>query len=328
MSFTPEDLFNNAQIFVSKLNQREISEEDKENIISLKTVSSQKTTCTLDIMTDDSITDNNYLVASPCVSIKRETKPLVLITSGLAATESEVIHKFLGFFNATLLPKYSDDVTHVIVKTDENLKCERTLKYFLGVAGKKWVMSMEWARSCLSAMKIIDEEYFEVRGDTLTETDTLAPKISRLSGSHLRLNSTLSVERENLLSRFQICCFGNFTVDLPCDDLKRLIALCGARLVNSPSFFKLNGLKNTQNMVKCDGKKIAVIVAQTEANPQLDVNRYNDFYRRYNAFPVAREWIFDCVALYDVVPLVHYLHCQRDILKYPDLNYATKMKEE
>ena len=55
---------------------------------------------------------------------------------------------------AELVAAYEARVTHVIVRADpEDNSAERTLKFLYGVAGRKWIVSIEWVRQCLRQVR-------------------------------------------------------------------------------------------------------------------------------------------------------------------------------
>ncbi|NXS22117.1 BRCA1 protein, partial [Mystacornis crossleyi] len=70
-------------------------------------------------------------------------KAMSIVASGLNHSEHLVVQKFAKKTQSTLSNHITEGTTHVIMKTDEELVCERTLKYFLGIAGGKWVVSYQ-----------------------------------------------------------------------------------------------------------------------------------------------------------------------------------------
>ena len=46
---------------------------------------------------------------------------------------------------------------HSVAVEPGQLKCEWTLKYFQGVTGGKWVVSVQWIRDCLNEGSLLQE---------------------------------------------------------------------------------------------------------------------------------------------------------------------------
>ncbi|PIK41914.1 hypothetical protein BSL78_21236 [Apostichopus japonicus] len=63
---------------------------------------------------------------------------------------------------------------------DDNLSCERTLKYFQGIAAGKWVISSQWVHDSLSASRLLPQEKYEIRGDSVNGRNHCGPMRSRL----------------------------------------------------------------------------------------------------------------------------------------------------
>ncbi|KAM9255022.1 breast cancer type 1 susceptibility protein isoform 3-T6 [Cariama cristata] len=133
---------------------------------------------------------------SPVVTNREE---MSIVASGLNQSEHLVVQKFARKTQSTLSNHITEGTTHVIMKTDKELVCERTLKYFLGIAGRKWVVSYQWVIQSFKEGRILDEENFEVRGDVINGRNHQGPKRARQSLT------------QKIFKDFEICCYGPFT---------------------------------------------------------------------------------------------------------------------
>ncbi|KAK4808652.1 hypothetical protein QYF61_020141, partial [Mycteria americana] len=119
---------------------------------------------------------------SPVVTNRKE---MSIVASGLNQSEHLVVQKFARKTQSTLSNHITEGTTHVIMKTDKELVCERTLKYFLGIAGRKW-------------------ENFEVRGDVINGRNHQGPKRARQS-------LTEKLYSLNIWNFFQFLCCSMYT---------------------------------------------------------------------------------------------------------------------
>ncbi|NXD17188.1 BRCA1 protein, partial [Nothocercus nigrocapillus] len=74
-------------------------------------------------------------------TVRTNRREMSIVASGLNQSEHLMVQKFARKTQSTLSNHMTEGTTHVIMKTDMELVCERTLKYFLGIAGRKWVVS-------------------------------------------------------------------------------------------------------------------------------------------------------------------------------------------
>ncbi|NXY08067.1 BRCA1 protein, partial [Pteruthius melanotis] len=215
--------------------------------------------------------------ASPVVTKRKE---MSIVASGLNHSEHLVVQKFVKKTQSTLSNHITEGTTHVVMKTDEELVCERTLKYFLGIAGRKWVVSYQWIIQSFKEGRVLDEENFEVQGDVINGRNHQGPKRARqaLTGK--------------IFKDFEICCYGPFT-DMTTEHLEWMVELCGASVVKEPDVFT-----HTANST-------AVVVVQPDAwKENMD---YKAVQQQNNVAVVTREWVLDSVACYECQEFRAYL---------------------
>ncbi|XP_077315629.1 breast cancer type 1 susceptibility protein isoform X1 [Lithobates pipiens] len=215
--------------------------------------------------------------ASSKISAVPNRRNFSIVASGLSQNELMLVQKFARKTQSIFSGEVSEATTHVIIKTDEYLVCERTLKYFLGISGRKWVVSYDWIVQSFKEGRILDEYDFEVKGDVINGRNHRGPRRSRLGSDGL------------LLSDYEICCLGSFK-DMTRENLEWMVSLCGASLVKKPEMFKHKEGTTSLVVVQPDGK-----------------SDYTDMRKRYRALVVTREWVLDSVSSYKLQTFDNYL---------------------
>nr|XP_033773900.1 breast cancer type 1 susceptibility protein isoform X2 [Geotrypetes seraphini] len=214
---------------------------------------------------------------NPVMMTKRK---LSLVASGLNQSELLLVQKFARKTQSVFSNQITGGTTHVIMKTDAGLVCERTLKYFLGIAGRKWVVSYQWIVQCFKEGKILNESDFEVRGDVINGRQHGGPRRARQAADGM------------LFTDFEICCSGPFT-DMSTEHLEWMVELGGASVVKQPHLFT-----EKPTLTK-------LIVVQPDAAPE-DTD-YKAIQQQYGAVLVTREWVLDSMACYECQKFDMYL---------------------
>lgn len=174
---------------------------------------------------------------------------------------------------------FSPSVSHVIVQVDEDNCAQRTLKFLFGVASGKWIVSVDWVHNSIREGKPIDEEPFEA----LDMDGEQGPRRSRLRSQSNRL-----------FQAFEFCCQEPFT-DVTLDQLRELLELCGASTVSNPSELTKK-------------RRHAMIIVQTDDDVGLEVQRKAvSWFDRLQVLSVSREWVLDCLASYQLLPIRNQL---------------------
>ncbi|KAF0925258.1 hypothetical protein E2562_015971 [Oryza meyeriana var. granulata] len=101
----------------------------------------------------------------------------VLCCSSLSAAEKEVVSEFAKLAAVPISASWSPSVTHVIASTDLSGACKRTLKFLMAILNGRWIVSIDWVKTCMERMEPIDEQKFEVITDVHGITD--GPRLGR-----------------------------------------------------------------------------------------------------------------------------------------------------
>uniref|UniRef100_A0A8D2ALZ3 RING-type E3 ubiquitin transferase BRCA1 n=1 Tax=Sciurus vulgaris TaxID=55149 RepID=A0A8D2ALZ3_SCIVU len=203
-----------------------------------------------------------------------------MVVSGLTPKEFMLVHKFARKHHIILTNLITEETTHVVMKTDAEFVCERTLKYFLGIAGGKWVVSYFWVTQSIKERRMLDEHDFEVRGDVVNGRNHQGPKRARES------------QGRKIFRGLEICCYGPFT-NMPTDQLEWMVQLCGASVVKELSSLTLG----------TDAQPIVVV----QPDAWTEDSGFHAIGQMCKAPVVTREWVLDSVALYQCQELDTYL---------------------
>lgn len=127
--------------------------------------------------------ENERIPSTPADSIN--TRRSVLLCSGLSTEENEMVNQFVGLVDGTVIAAYNDEVTHLIIKCEDEDKmlAVRTLKYFQTIAGGKWAVNVDWVRDSLKRGIALSENPYELQGDG--DGFLGGPRRSRLSPGQL-----------------------------------------------------------------------------------------------------------------------------------------------
>ncbi|KAJ1263599.1 hypothetical protein BS78_09G198000 [Paspalum vaginatum] len=101
----------------------------------------------------------------------------ILCCSALSATEKVIVSEFAKIAGVHISPSWGPSVTHVIASTDLSGACKRTMKFLMAILNGKWVVSIDWAKTCMEHMEPVDEMRFEISADVHGTTG--GPRLGR-----------------------------------------------------------------------------------------------------------------------------------------------------
>uniref|UniRef100_UPI00358EDD1A breast cancer type 1 susceptibility protein n=1 Tax=Myxine glutinosa TaxID=7769 RepID=UPI00358EDD1A len=222
---------------------------------------------------------SSQTLPSQSVPAPMSRQAMSLVSSGLSGKELVIVQKFTSKAGGSFSQYFTHRTTHVIMNTGSDHLCERTLKYFLGIASRCWLLSYAWVLECCKQHHIVDEAIFEVCGDTINGENHQGPRRARLA-------------QKLLMSNYEICCYGPFR-DMRKGDLEKLLELCGARLVTDPGKLSFN--------------PVFIPLLLVQHNSTDDTMDYQKMYREYSAQVVSWDWLLDSLSQYRLQRLEPYL---------------------
>lgn len=101
----------------------------------------------------------------------------ILCCSALSAAEKGIVSEFAKIAGVPISSSWSPSVTHVIASTDQSGACKRTLKFLMAILNGKWVVSIDWVKTCMEHMEPVDETRYEVSTDV--HGATKGPRLGR-----------------------------------------------------------------------------------------------------------------------------------------------------
>ncbi|WCJ33512.1 breast cancer associated RING 1 [Euphorbia peplus] len=113
----------------------------------------------------DPVVSKQDSCSHPSWNLHGKMDKFVLCCSALTVEEREFVSEFQRSSGIKVLKNWDLSVTHVIASTDENGACRRTLKFLVGILEGKWILNIEWVKACLKAMKLVQEEQYEIKVD-------------------------------------------------------------------------------------------------------------------------------------------------------------------
>ncbi|CEP01382.1 unnamed protein product (mitochondrion) [Plasmodiophora brassicae] len=185
-------------------------------------------------------------------------RPVRYQFSGIQKAGPLAVHcKSLGGISA----RSDSDMTHLICFVDERRLAKRTLKYMHAVARGIWVVSSHWVAESAAAGRWLDEEPFEVQGDSSTPDATGAPRQSRFCLARVFAGMRFVLDKD----------------DPKVPDLAELIAFAGGAVVPR-------------------GEAAFCMICAHD----LALSRAQKIVLDYNTIPVSLAWVFDSVSRYTV----------------------------
>jgi len=225
-----------------------------------------------------------------------QTKKIVILGTGLKSQMLSyiqmLVEKLGGKFS-----NYDGEVTHLVGLVDEKGCIKRTTKYCQAVLAGAWVISFDWIMKSFSAMRWVDEDEFEVKGDLQPQN---APQRARLS---------LAGGGQRLFKGYKFYLWGKF--ESPSKEEVSAIVFTGYGQV-LPSLPLAP--RSTTAMLSTEALHSVILGHPTYSH---DDNATRDVFFRTGRQPVSIYWLLDSLTHYSMLPLENYYLLQEDQSDYP-----------
>ncbi|KAK3282272.1 hypothetical protein CYMTET_9980 [Cymbomonas tetramitiformis] len=113
----------------------------------------------------------------------------VLLPTGLAREEMQLLHKCALRMCCEVVYEHSPEVTHVIVHAVDQVIKKRSMKYFRGIAAHLWILSFDWVSDSLASGQWCAETDYVVRdelpGGVLVQGASVSRSMISESGAKL-----------------------------------------------------------------------------------------------------------------------------------------------
>ena len=224
-----------------------------------------------------------------------DTSQWKFVFSGLSAQNRKIAQQFIDDLGCQGISNSVDSsVTHVVVKTGENLEAQRTLKFLQAVSSGIKIVSFLWVEACLKDR------------DNLHKADNWEALDEELNGANgpYRARKGREEGKKQLLSGFEVLIDGQIE-GLNKPNIEDLLFRAGARTVSRRNMFS-----GTAGITRL------VLVNSVNEYGQKKVTK---MLRSFRLAVVNKDWLLDTVSSHSRRPLQGYT---LDIVKKVDLRRA------
>ncbi|XP_061703850.1 breast cancer type 1 susceptibility protein homolog [Cydia pomonella] len=200
--------------------------------------------------------------------------------SGLKPAEVKDVESLCAQRGWTFVKEFTKDLTHLVVKVDEEGRSQRTVKYMCALAAGRWIVRYEWVDACLRRGHAAEEPF-----EALDWTGEPGPRRARGA-------------TRKLFHGFTFFCMPPFSV-LSEPVLKVMLESAGGRVVPSV------------RDVHVQGEDVRLLLAEPEHTQE---NRFTYLALEQNIVPVNYEWALNCLGSYSVTSILELMLCPSSLL--------------
>ncbi|CAH8620776.1 unnamed protein product [Dicrocoelium dendriticum] len=271
------------------------------------TLTTELTQCPESYLDSQMTCPNN--ISATLERIRVHSSVVAVTGSNLNGNDVAMLRSFCRRFGVSEHSRFvPQQTTHVVMKAepDRPRVVKRTLKYFMGILGRAWIVNTDWIRDCLAADRVLNEAPYEIEGDTVCGDCHEGPRRGRLNvpaqpqSSHR--NTTSDTTNCGPFSGLWFCAFGSLGL-LSLSEFMNLAADGGAaRVFEDPAELSAS-VDNYLKHEAVGGQRPRAVLLTNHSPPDFDLRKCQEVYRKYGFPIISVDWMLNCISLYRRIPI-------------------------
>ncbi|TGZ57308.1 hypothetical protein CRM22_009955 [Opisthorchis felineus] len=238
-------------------------------------------------------------------SSKIPPSALVITGSSLSGPDMTLLHLFCRRFEVSEGAQFvPGKTTHVVMRSeaDRPRVVKRTLKYFMAILNRAWIVNMDWIRQCLAANRILDETPFEIEGDTVCGDCHEGPRRGRLNVPAQPQPLDLDDSNNGPFAGLWLCAYESLGL-LSLADFKRLATDGGAtRVFDKPTDLATAVNQYVNAQLTRPSRPRAIILTSHDAQG-FTLSKCQEVYRIHGFPIISVDWMLNCISLFRRIPI-------------------------
>ncbi|EDO49384.1 predicted protein [Nematostella vectensis] len=236
-------------------------------------------TVDVDVKEKSSLSRKDFENCNNVTGKDRQPRAVSFVTTRLNRDLMGQTRKLAQMYGGRVASEFNKKTTHVIMATDERFRISKTsytMKYLMGLALGKWIVSHHWVTACIKAKALLPEDQYEVKGDHELGQSHI-PRVARQARRK---------QRPLLLCNYNALCLDEFHGSVSKAQLYQLLHFCGANICSSTE--ELTGYQDQHPDVR------SVLIIDKEDCQSLEA--ITGLARVLNIPAVTVEWVTDSIA--------------------------------
>ncbi|KAF6767785.1 hypothetical protein AHF37_10808 [Paragonimus kellicotti] len=246
---------------------------------------------------------------------RSRVSPTVLAVTGsnLTANEMVLLRSFCRHFGVSEHTRFIPrQTTHIVMRaeSDRPRVVKRTLKYFMGILNRSWIVNIDWIRACLAEHALVDETPYEIEGDTVCGDCHEGPRRGRLNvPAQLQpisqSNTDGMASNPGPFANLWLCAFGSLGLLTPSDFMSLALDGGASRVFEKPTDLAVAVEKfmKFQSIRPGAPTKPRAVILTNPCPPDFDLSQCQEVYNTYGCPIISIDWMLNCISLYRRVPI-------------------------